>query len=151
VGQGGFASYDKRIFLIMGSWDATSLGNDTANDWVYELEECDDLSLIKTTIQKVLDAGDDYIEAPEAEEAVAAAEVLAWLQGHPGPVNSYTEKVALWVSENPLNVPSSLVEKALFVLDRILDDSSELNEQWDGDAKWVASMADLRTRLSGEE
>lgn len=134
----------------MGSWDATSFGNDTANDWVYDLEESDDLSFIDASLQKILDAGDDYIEAPEAEEAVAASEVLAWLMGRPSAVNSHTEKVAAWVAEHPLKVPAGLAEKALFVLERIQEDASELNEMWEDDPKWAASMADLCTRLTVE-
>lgn len=73
----------------MGRWDATSFGNDTANDWVYLLEESDVLSHIEATFQKILDAGDDFVEGSYAEEAIAAAEVLAWLRGRPTDVNAY--------------------------------------------------------------
>jgi hypothetical protein len=33
----------------MGAWDATSFGNDTANDWAYELEEHGDLTHVIRT------------------------------------------------------------------------------------------------------
>ena len=80
--------------LIMGAWDATSFGNDTANDWAYDLEKCDDLSYIESTLQEVLDTGDDYLDSDPASEAIAAAEVLAWLRGRPMPVDAFTKKIA---------------------------------------------------------
>ncbi|MEP6670312.1 MAG: DUF4259 domain-containing protein [Chthoniobacter sp.] len=132
----------------MGAWDATSFGNDTANDWAYDLEKCNDLSFIDATLQKIVDAGDDYIECPEAEEAIAAAEVTAWLRGKSTPVNAYTEKIVKWVETHPIQPPPAIVQKALFALDRILRQPSELLELWEDDSDWTASIADLRTRLT---
>ena len=135
----------------MGAWDATSFGNDTANDWAYGLEKSHDLSYIDSTLQRILDAGDDYIEGPDAEEAIAAAEVLAWLLGRPTPVNAYTRKVAEWVAAHPIRPTAALIEKALAALDRIKGESSELPELWKDSASsagWAASMSDLRARLT---
>jgi hypothetical protein len=132
----------------MGAWDATSFGNDTANDWAYDLEGCDDLSHIETTLQHVMDVGDDYLDADMASEAVAAAEVLAWLSGKPIPVNSYTEKIAEWVSSHPTKPSAATIQMALSVLDRIQREQSELAELWEGDPEWTDSMTDLRNRLS---
>jgi hypothetical protein len=132
----------------MGAWDATSFGNDTANDWAYGLEKTRDLSYIDKALQKVLDTGGDYLEAPEAEEAIAAAEVLAWLHGRPTPVNSFTEKIQAWAAANPLAPPAGLTQKALSVLDRIQREPSELMELWEDDAGWDNALADLRVRLT---
>ncbi len=132
----------------MGAWDATSFGNDTANDWAYDLEGCEDLSHIEITLQQVLDVGDDYLDADVASEAVAAAEVLAWLCGKPTPVNAYTEKIAEWVSAHPTKPPTATVQMALSVLDRIQREQSELAELWEDDPEWADSMTDLRNRLS---
>lgn len=131
----------------MGAWDATSFGNDTANDWAYGLEECDDLSYIETAIQKILDAGDDYIERPDAEEVIAAAEVVAWLRGRSTPVNGYTKKIAEWTAAHPIQPPPGLIQKALSALDRIEQQPSELLDLWEGSTEWIASLADLRSRL----
>lgn len=46
----------------MGAWDATSFRNDTATDWAYDLETYNDLSYIDATLQRILDAGDSYID-----------------------------------------------------------------------------------------
>ena len=132
----------------MGAWDATSFGNDTANDWAYDLEDCNDLSYIEATLQKIFDAGSDYVEAPDAEEAIAAAEVLAWLCGRMAPVNSYTEKIADWVASHPIHPPLAVIQKALSAMERIQGELSELSELWEDDADWAASMADLRARLA---
>ncbi len=57
----------------MGAWDATSFGNDTANDWAYGLAKRHNLSYIDSTFQRILSAGEDYIDGSDAEEAIAAA------------------------------------------------------------------------------
>ena len=132
----------------MGTWDATSFGNDTANDWAYDLEECNDLSHIENSLQQVLDVGDDHLDSDLATEAVAAAEVVAWLAGKPSPVNAYTEKIATWVAANPIRPSAEIKQMALQALERIQQDQSELLELWEGDPEWTAAMNDLRDRLS---
>ena len=142
------SSINNQPLKTMGAWDATSFGNDTANDWAYDLEECNDFSHIEATLQKVLDTGDDYLDSDAAVEGIAAAEVLAWLRGRPTPVNAYTEKIASWVAAHPIQPPPAMLQKALSVLDRIQRQPSELPELWEGDPDWTASMADLHKRLT---
>lgn len=132
----------------MGAWDPTSFGNDTANDWAYDLESCIDTSYIDATLQRVVDAGEDDIDGSDAEMAIAAAEVIAWLLGNPKPVNAYTEKIAAWVSAHPFQPSPALIQKAVFVLDRIQREPSELPELWEGDHEWLEAMAELRSRLT---
>lgn len=131
----------------MGAWDATSFGNDTANDWAHDLKKCRDLSCIEAALQRVLDTDDEYLEARVAEEAVAAAEVIAWLLGRPTLVNAYTEKIGAWVAAHPIQPPAATIQKALAALERIQREPSEQLELWEGDPDWVAAMADLRVRV----
>jgi hypothetical protein len=77
----------------MDSWANDPFGNDTACDWKYGLDDVDNLSLVEETIQRVLDAGDEYLEAPEAEEAVAAADTIARLKGR---LRAPSELLDLW-------------------------------------------------------
>jgi hypothetical protein len=132
----------------MGAWDATSFGNDTANDWAYDLKDHDDLTLIEATLQSVIETGDDYLDSNPACKAIAAAEVIAALRGHPPSANAYTKKVAEWVTAHPQEVPESLVRMSLEALDRIQREPSELPDLWEDDPDWLAAMADLRKRLA---
>jgi hypothetical protein len=133
----------------MGAWGVLAFDNDDANDWAYDLEEVDDLSLVESAFE-VVEETDDYLEAPDASNALAACEVLARLNGKPGYKNSYTEKVDEWVAAHPLAVPAALIERANSAMDRILADNSELKELWsesDENDSWLTSVEDLRQRL----
>lgn len=132
----------------MGAWDHTSFGNDDAVDWADELEQRDDLSLIEETLQTVIETGDDYLGAPEGQQAIAAAEVLAWLRGKRSPSTQYTERVEAWVEANPLNPPAALLKRAIRVLKRIEREPSEVMELWEGKPEWTEWMQQLRARLS---
>lgn len=133
----------------MGAWGILAFDNDDANDWAFGLDDVSDLSLVETAFEVVEDT-DDYLEAPEASNALAACEVLARLQGRPGYKNAYTEKVDEWVAAHPLKPSAALLARANAVIDRILGDKSELRELWDDspeDDKWLASVEELRQRL----
>ena len=132
----------------MGAWDATSFGNDAANDWAYDLEKCQGLTLIESTLARVQHLGTEYIDVDAGAEAIAAAEVLAWLNGRPTAINSYTEKIAQWVEANPIRPPAELLQLARTVLTRLRAEPSELAELWDGDKEWLGALDDLNARLS---
>lgn len=53
----------------MGAWGIKSFENDDASDWLYDLEESDDPSVI----QKALQLDMAYLEAPECCNALASA------------------------------------------------------------------------------
>jgi hypothetical protein len=134
----------------MGAWSSDPFGNDTAGDWKYGLDDVDDFTLIEKTIQKVLDFGDDYIEAPDAEEAIAAIDTIARLKGRFYIKNAYTESVDNWVASHPLIPTTSLIEKANKALDRILSEPSEILELW-GEGEdfeaWRNQIEDLKNRI----
>lgn len=134
----------------MGSWDVDSFGNDAACDWTYELEETEDLSLVEDTLQRAVDAGSDELEIQEAEEAVAAAEVVARLKGNFGYHNAYTETVDKWVEAHPGPPSEELVTLAVQALDRVVSPPSELRDVWeeaDDLDEWKASVDDLKRRV----
>lgn len=133
----------------MGAWGVLAFDNDDANDWAYDLEAADDLSLIEAAFDAV-DEASDYLESPEAANALAACEVLARLNGKPGYRNSYTDKVDQWVANHPLVPPEGLIKRAEAAIDRVLGENSELKELWgesDENGEWLASVEDLRGRL----
>lgn len=135
----------------MGAWSHDSFGNDDACDWAYRLEDCDDLSLIESTLDTVLAVGDDYLESPEAAEAIAAAEAVARLQGHFGICDSYSETLDAWVRKMRLQPSPALAGKAQRALDRIVGEASELRELWDESDEgetWTAAVKELRARIA---
>ena len=96
----------------MGAWAIDALSNDDASDWAYGLDECDDLSLVEETLHKVLAEGVEYLESPDACEALAAIEVIARLQGNWGEKNAYSESIDAWVEKTKLVPSKALAEKA---------------------------------------
>jgi len=134
----------------MGAWGTDSFGNDDACDWAYGLEEADDLSVIEKAIDAVLETGAEYVEAPTAAEALVAIEVIARLQGNWGERGSYSENVDEWVEKHELQPSPSLAQKAHRAIERILAESSELNELWQESEEyeaWVASVTELKGRV----
>ena len=133
----------------MGAWGVLAFDNDDANDWAYGLDDADDLSLIESAFETIEEA-DEYLEAPDASNALAACEVLARLNGKPGYTNSYTEKVDQWVATHPSKPSAALLARAGACIDRILGENSELRELWsdsDENDPWLASVEELRGRL----
>jgi Domain of unknown function (DUF4259) len=136
----------------MGAWSKDSFGNDTANDWAYDLIETANLNVVRKTIQRVLDSGHEYLKARDAEKVIAAVEVIARLQGNFGKRDAYTEKVDNWVKTHPQPPPSDLIMSGSQALDRVLQPPSELLELWqesDEFEGWKNSVLDLKRRAAG--
>jgi len=134
----------------MGAWSYESFGNDDAADWVAELEEHDDFGFVEAAIDAVIDAGDDDLEAPEASQAIAAAEVVARARGRFGTRDAASEAVDAWVERIQSVPPATVIDKARRALDRILTAPSELMELWqesDESDAWQAAVKALRVRV----
>lgn len=134
----------------MDAWDSTSFGNDTASDWLSELVESSDLEMIRDAFDAVLSVGEEVLEVESGEEGVAAAEVVATMAGRPGKDQESTEQIENWVDENELEPTEGLLKKARRVVDRVLEEPSELREQWEESEEfedWKKALKDLKTRL----
>jgi len=134
----------------MGTWGAGTLDNDTAVDWMYGLGEVGDLSLIEGTLDRALAVAGEYLEAPDAEEALAAAEAVARMLGNFGVRNDYTQTMDAWVTYMNRLPPEELVAKAQRIVARIQQPPSELLQRWsdsDRSEAWSRSLADLTLRL----
>ena len=135
----------------MGAWSHTPFGNDGAADWAAELAESSDLSVIEAAIDLVLDAGDGYLDASEAEEAIAAIEVLAQLLGRGTATDELPMNVTDWLASKPPQPTPTLLDKARQAARRIVGDDSELAELWDDSdsaGEWRDSMAELEGAVS---
>jgi hypothetical protein len=135
----------------VGTWETGVFDNDTAADWAFGLAEESDTSYIESTLDKVIGVGTEYLEAPDAEEGLAAADTVARLLGRGGAKTPYTEAVDKWLASSKLPVDASLAQKALRVVDRVLTEPSEALELWqesDDFEKWKSMLRDLRARLA---
>ena len=132
----------------MGAWGHGPFENDDAGDWVWELEESEDFSVVQAALETVTRPGIDYIEAPDCSVAVAAAEVVAASLGRPAP--SLPEEATAWVADRGAP-PKQLVALAKQALAAIKS-KSELRDLWEESEsfdEWVQSVAGLEARLAG--
>ncbi len=134
----------------MGAWSHEPFGNDTAGDWAYGLEGATDTSPLEAAFETVLSTGDEYLEAPEAEEAIAAAEVVAKMLGSGTQVDAYTEKVDEWVAQISTQPTMELRRKAAAAMRRVLSANSEIAELWsesEESEEWTSTIQKLITAV----
>ncbi len=132
----------------MGAWGVGPFENDDAGDWVWQLEEAEDLGLVQGALESAAEP-DGYLESPASSEALAAAEVVAALAGHPAP--DLPDGVRDWVSAHPMTVSPDLRSLARSAVARVASDS-ELQELWadsDQGDEWQGRLEELQGRLGG--
>lgn len=134
----------------MGAWSHESFGNDDACDFAAAVSEADDLAAVDAILDVIMQVGGGYLEAPEASQAIVAAEVIARLQGNWGLRDAYSEDVDAWVARTKIVPAKELALKAKHALKRITTEPSELLELWqEGDEgeKWIDAVRDLERRI----
>jgi len=134
----------------MGAWGAGNFENDTALDWVWDLEGADDLSPVEAAIAGVLAGDEEYLDADAGSMGLAAAEVVAALRKRPP--DDLPAEVSAWVEAHPLEPGADLVRDCLAAVAKIRDDeASELRELWAEEeellAEWHGAVDDLVARL----
>lgn len=131
----------------MGTWGDGPFDDDGAMDWVWELQESTDWSVVEAALRAVTDAEDDYVEAPDGQIAWAAAAVVA---AAATPSIAVPVDVAEWLDRHRVSLPGALRPLALQAVRRVLADDSELVDLWEesgGDAGWRASVERVATAL----
>lgn len=113
----------------MGTWGIGTFENDTACDFAGEVADGGGFASLEKALDRVEAVGGGYLEASDAAEALAAADIIARLRGNPGEQTAYTETIDQWVGRQP-SPPQELVEKARRCVSRILADPSEIVELW---------------------
>ncbi|MCU6708911.1 DUF4259 domain-containing protein [Paenibacillus sp. J5C_2022] len=129
----------------MGAWGYGSLENDTVLDWVEELLETEDLSLISESIEMALD--DRYLDADTASIAIGSVEILAALQNKLGN-EKYDDELEEWINRHK-GQGKELLLKAQKALERIQLES-ELKELWEESENfenWIEAMKELECRI----
>lgn len=134
---------------LAGAWDVGPFDNDDALDWVWELSESDDLSVVEDALQNAIST-EGYLEAPTASIALAAAEVVAALKGKPRA--QLPAEVSAWVDNHDSEVDDSLVRAARQAIAQVRNDElSELAQLWSDSnellGQWNKELADLSSRL----
>ncbi|MBP6013622.1 MAG: DUF4259 domain-containing protein [Alphaproteobacteria bacterium] len=133
----------------MGAWATDSFANDDALDWLLDFVETPTIEMLRDTLEHIttMDA-DEYLEAPDCSEAVAAAEIVAALHGRPSA--KLPDDLRDWLQTDHGLKAGSLIHTAADAMKRIMQ-NSELQELWDdsdSSAGWLDDMAGLIRRLS---
>jgi Domain of unknown function (DUF4259) len=134
----------------VGAWGAGNFENDDAADWFAEFER-NGVAAVVSALDRVFALGDDeYLEAPDASAAVAAAEIVA--SARDGDPSSIPESARMAFSSyrNALS-DAPFLELARRAIHRILQ-QSELKGLWEDAAAperdlWFTGMERLSPRL----
>lgn len=133
----------------MGAWGTAIFDNDTAMDWLADLDEADDAGLLDDTLLREEDAG-AFLDADTAQCALCAAEIVAALRGAPTPELPADAK--RWVACRFQLDVADLQPRALLTIDLVFGTQSELLELWqenrDDYPIWQHHVLDLKRRLT---
>lgn len=135
----------------MGTWGTGNFENDTASDWVWELAESDDLTVVIDALEAPLsDDAEEVLDAGTCEVALAAAEIVAALKG--AAPKTFPAEASEWVSryKAKLKVDQELIDTAHDAVARVAADS-ELRELWvesEEVENWDKVIQDLQKRLN---
>lgn len=134
----------------MGAWGHRTFENDSALDWMGDLQD-GDASLIGETLDAINHAPDDaYLEVDEASSALAAAELVAAALGRGE--GRLTEEGVEWLKEHRDDVRAIGATRARQAVERLYQ-SSELRELWNEngpDTEWHADVRELLKRLAAD-
>jgi hypothetical protein len=131
----------------MGTWGIKTFDNDGNSDWLWDLEETDDASLLEESLAP---RSEDYLEAPDGEVILAAAEIINGIKN--GPREGLPDEALDWITAHKNLDVSKLLPKAIRMIDRLLGEKSELKELWQENKEdfplWLADVNDLKNQLS---
>jgi len=132
----------------MGAWGTGHFDNDTALDWVCELESSEGLAALWQAVEAAM--VEEYVDSDEGAEALAAMEVIASLRG--GVQGHLPEEAENWLkAHSTVAVPENLLLRCREALARIASEESELQELWaetESYDEWKQAVAQLSQRLS---
>lgn len=132
----------------MGAWGEKAFENDSALDWIAELEGAG-VDLLRSTLSGVAETDDrDFVDVDDGSAAIAAAEIVAAALGRGG--DRLTTAARAWLDQNPNAIVSNDCGLARSAVERVLGPGSELRELWDengADNPWLADVGSLVRRL----
>jgi hypothetical protein len=118
-----FSSYN-----FAGAWGVGGFENDSAMDWVYELESTNSVVFLSETLNNVKKQG--YIEIDNCSSAIAAAEIVASINKNS--LSLLPSEVKAWVKKHSITVTSKLKTNAMNAVSSCSDSkNSELAQLWE--------------------
>ncbi|WP_440224222.1 DUF4259 domain-containing protein [Dokdonella sp. MW10] len=133
----------------MGAWGTGSFDNDDAGDFLADVTDSGDLALIREVLDNVL-TSTEYVEAPDACQAIVAAEIVAAALGRATLAAQQQQDLSRWLASIRPKIDADLVAQAREALTMILAENSELRELWeetDDFAEWRALVNELGQQL----
>ncbi|XXT17977.1 DUF4259 domain-containing protein [Sorangium sp. So ce429] len=131
----------------MGAWGYGSFENDSALDWLHEVEA--EPALVGAALDGVATADDQaYLEVDECSAALAAAELVAAALGRGD--DRLNDDAAAWLQDHRDEIRGVGAARARRAVERVAQ-GSELRELWDengADTEWHAGVRELLKRLS---
>ena len=131
----------------MGTWGMKVFESDNTLDWLWDLKDSNDTSLLAKALNP---EETSYLEATEGELILAAAEIINGMRGTPR--EGLPEQAVTWIGAHRTLDVAPLLPKAVAGIDLVLGDASELNDLWketgEDHARWVADLEQLKSLLS---
>ncbi len=132
----------------MGAWSHKSFDNDSALDWLDDFQQKPTAKFLRQTFETVLTQ--DYIEVDEGSAVIAAADLVAMMEGK----RPFIEDVDFTGIDFPSIqevLHSGFFLKALAAIDRVKNvEVSELAQLWqdsDDYARWQNDVIDIENNI----
>ena len=134
----------------MGTWGTGVFDNDTACDFAANVADGGGLQALVQALDRVLVPTSDYLRAQDADRGLAAAEIVARLNGSRGEQTAYKAEIDDWIERSSAPISKDVLDKARQAITRILTKPSELVDLWmeSGDFEdWKRHVEDVSKRL----
>jgi hypothetical protein len=136
----------------MGSWGPQTFQNDTAMDWLHDLYDSDDFTLVQKTLLRISGPPEQFTQCSVEERALAAAEIVASWLGHPPPkkqgLEEWVRKHTDWCTPEILTLARQTV-----ALIKMKSELRKLRTDHHGvvQKEWLESVTDLERRLQHDK
>ena len=134
----------------MGAWGISAFENDDALDWLGDFCDEPGEEPLKDAFVSVNEIANDYLESPEASNALIAAEIVAFLLSLPS--SNLPEHSKECLENLQIKPNDDLVSSAVKAVERVKTDS-ELKELWeetDNFQEWNKIVDELIGRLKNK-
>ena len=130
----------------MGAWGTGPFDNDEALDLFLDLEDAEPehVAVRLREVLRVAAEDESFLEAPAANEAIAAAAVVAYSYSHADPTGN--PRVARWLTERAPALGAADGVLAARAIERVCGEHSEWVELW-SDAGLEAEARAVAMRL----